>query len=348
MSPSATSGESSASQTTFVCCVESGLLETGCVRMIESLRRHGGKLAESPVVAVKSRFGPPLSRSTRVRLTELGARFVEYGAARRYGWYHFLNKVLALVTVEDLVDSEQITFMDSDTLVVGEPHALLLSPTEDLTATPCDTGVVGTTGPDSRHDESWRRICRLLSVSVDDLPYVTTFLEGKRIRFYLNAGVYTYRRSSGFGRAYLEACLKVLDANEGFPGNGEHMLEQVTLGLVAFKLGLRWRILPYSHNYPVASFMAGQYERPDYDHAKILHYHDAMEATAWSQFMGHLERSHPLCHTWLAPLGPVTNRALLPWRLLSEALRVGRGLPRKLYRRRVCRLCGRRPVYAQG
>lgn len=48
---------------TFVCCVESGLLENQTVRMIESLRRWGGRLRESPIFAVTPRIGSPLSYS---------------------------------------------------------------------------------------------------------------------------------------------------------------------------------------------------------------------------------------------------------------------------------------------
>ena len=37
----------------FVCCVESGKLEQEAVRLVESLRRWGGRLSTAPVVAVK-------------------------------------------------------------------------------------------------------------------------------------------------------------------------------------------------------------------------------------------------------------------------------------------------------
>jgi len=49
---------------TFVCCVESGSLESQTIRMVESLRRYGGKFSTAPVIAVTPWFGPPLSKST--------------------------------------------------------------------------------------------------------------------------------------------------------------------------------------------------------------------------------------------------------------------------------------------
>ena len=52
------------SDITFVCCVESGSLESQTIRMVESLRRYGGKFANAPVIAVTPRFGAPLSKAT--------------------------------------------------------------------------------------------------------------------------------------------------------------------------------------------------------------------------------------------------------------------------------------------
>ncbi len=47
---------------TIVTCVEYGPLEQMVVRMVDSLRRWGGRLADAPVYAVKPRRGMPLTR----------------------------------------------------------------------------------------------------------------------------------------------------------------------------------------------------------------------------------------------------------------------------------------------
>ena len=61
---------------TFVCCVESGLLENQTVPMIESLRRWGGRLRESPIFAVTPRMGPSLSRQTHRSFERLGVEYL--------------------------------------------------------------------------------------------------------------------------------------------------------------------------------------------------------------------------------------------------------------------------------
>ena len=37
---------------TFICCVESGFLESQTVLMIESLRRYGGAYKDLPIIAM--------------------------------------------------------------------------------------------------------------------------------------------------------------------------------------------------------------------------------------------------------------------------------------------------------
>ena len=59
-------------KTTFVCCVESGWLETQTIRLVESLRKFGGTFSQEPVIAVTPRFGPPLSKRTHAQFRELG------------------------------------------------------------------------------------------------------------------------------------------------------------------------------------------------------------------------------------------------------------------------------------
>jgi hypothetical protein len=68
---------------TFVCCVESGLLENQTVRMIESLRRWGGQLRESPIFAVTPRMGLPLSRQTHRDFERLGVEYLRFQAGKK-------------------------------------------------------------------------------------------------------------------------------------------------------------------------------------------------------------------------------------------------------------------------
>jgi len=316
----------------FVACVESGPLEAQTVRLADSLRRFGGRLADSEIIAVTPRFGPPLARETRKRFAELGVRHERIPAHPRYSWYHYLNTPLALAAAESMTDATHMAWIDSDIIFLGEPEALVLPQDVDFTACVTDNGVVGSTGPDSPHEADWLRLFKLLDIDPEQLPWVTTHVENERIRMYFQAGLFVYKRDIGFSDYYLKMCEHVLDSRFGFAHNGEHFTDQVCLGLAMFKSGLRWRHLPYSHNFPMASFLP---EQDGLDSAEILHYHDSMEPHFFDTVLERLHETHPEVHEWLRTQPPLTDPAPAPSRLLRQALRVARGVPRRRYRSRM-------------
>ena len=77
---------------TIVACVESGVLEPLTIRMVDSLRRFGGRFANLNVVAVTPRTGPPLARETFKRMAELGINHLQIHPKNSYTWHHHMNK----------------------------------------------------------------------------------------------------------------------------------------------------------------------------------------------------------------------------------------------------------------
>ena len=113
------------------------------------------------------------------------------------------------------------------------------------------------------------------------------------MRLYFQAGVFVYRRGIGFSQHYLDTCTKALDARFGFAHNAEHFTDQVRLGLSMFSAGLRWKQLPFDHNFPVASFLPPSTRPHPLSEARILHYHDSMEVSQWPGLLARLEEAHP-------------------------------------------------------
>jgi hypothetical protein len=316
----------------FVSCVESGPLEAQTVRMAESIRRFGGSLADSEILAITPRFGPPLARQTRKRFKELGVRHERIPSHPSYAWYHYLNTPLAMAAAEELSDATLLGWLDSDVLFLGEPEEFKLAPDVDFAAAVTDNGVVGSTGEGSPHEADWRALCELLEIDVETLPWVMTYMERERIRLYFQAGIFIYRRGLGFSKFYLDMCTQVLDARFGFSHSAEHFTDQICLGLAMFKFGLRWRQLSDSHNFAMASFLPEQYSREDFRATRVLHYHDGLGPHFYAEMLDRLERSHPDVHAWLSAEQPLTDPAPRPHRVLREGLRVARGLPRRRYR----------------
>jgi hypothetical protein len=305
------------------------------VRMFESLRQFGGSLAESNAVAVIARTSPPLDGTTQQRFRALGVECVRATPHRRYSWYHFLNKPIALLAAEGVTHDGVMVFLDADTLVLRSPDELLLAEDVEVAGCPSDDGVVGSVGPQSPYDAEWDHIARANGVALSDLPWVQPHDGGPPIRLYLNGGVIGYRRESGYAQRYLRACERALDARSGFPGDGEHWVEQICIGIAVVADHLRWRALSQSHNYAMASYLPERYTPLEFRAARILHYHDSMSPTFWPTLLERVEKDQPHAYDWLRARGPLRNETALAWRATAELLRARRGISRRLYRRRV-------------
>ncbi|TYO61102.1 glycosyltransferase family 2 protein [Bradyrhizobium hipponense] len=315
---------------TVVVCIESGILEPLTLRMVDSLRRFGGRFANLEVVAVTPRLTPPLARETHRRMAELGIKHLRVFPNNPYGWHHYMNKAEAIVAVEERVTTEAIAWVDSDILFVREPNSLELSPSVDFLASAPDAGVIGSRGGTDPNDPFWGRSAALIGKVADDLPWLQTG-DGHRIRFYWNAGLYVYRRSTRFGREFLADFKTFLDRHVARTHSQVHFMDQVVLGLTVLRLGLAWQALQDSSNFPVCSYLPGNYDGAKIMDVSVLHFHDSMEPQLWSKLMNTLVPGHPQIREWLEPQGPVALPSSIPWSLAREVLRMVRGARRRLY-----------------
>lgn len=315
---------------TFVACVESGPLEAQATRLLESRTRFAGVFARCPLYLVKSRRGPALSRRTREAAAAAGAHLLSVPGVRGWEWMHYLNKPVALTAVEAMAATPWICWIDSDVLMLREPWALLPPEGTDFTACPADKNV-GTAGPDDPNEPYWRAVCQAFDMSLDDLPMVVTATEGIAIRWYCNSGIFTYRRASGFGRAFLDDCLRLLAARVASRQAGIFFTDQVVMGLTALRLGLRFAALPFSHNQTIGSKSQAPTDTETLSQAAILHYHDALWPHFWPTLLERLEPARPDVVAWLRRDGPMANPASLAARIMGKALALWRTRQKRAY-----------------
>lgn len=315
-------GASHTPSVTVVCCVEAGPLETTTLLMVESLRRWGGRFASIPVIAVTPRFGPPLKGSTRKRFEELQVRYIRRSAAKKYGWYNFLNKPLSLVVAEEFATTDTIVWLDADVFVTGAPEAFDLDAGTDFAGCPSDRNL-GSLGPGDRYEPYWERMCQIHGVALEQLPWVTTCREGARIRLYFNGGVLAYRKASGYAPAYLEGCIRALDARVRSKDSGLFFAEQVSAGIIAAKQNLRIGMLPESCNYAVGSKCEG-IDPTLFSQANVLHYHDSLWPHFFPQFVEMCRLGKPELYNWLNPLGSLSNTSPPLSRTLGKVLKTFR------------------------
>jgi hypothetical protein len=307
---------------TFVCCVESGPLETQAVRMIESLRRWGGAFANAPIIAVTPRIGPPLTFKTHNTFERLNVKYIRYRFKSKYSWFKFLNKPLALFAAEEHVVSDSVCWLDSDLLILDEPEQLVLNSGEDFLGCASDKEQ-GTSGSEDKFHPIWQENCRVLGMDIEDLPWIVTEQEKERIRIYWNGGIFVYRRSTSFAKDYLNTCIQLLDGRltTNVPGYAVGINEMSAIGLAMVKRGLSWRALPYSHDYIMSSQTHKDwYVEEKLQEAKIIHYHDSMWPWFWETFIECLQKTHPEVADWLISLGPMKNEAPIQWRAARKIL----------------------------
>ena len=324
-------------QITFVCCVESGALEAQTVRMVESLRRWGGKFADAPLIAVTPRFSPPLSYQTLKTFEQFNVEYLHFQAKSQYSWFKYLNKPYALVAVEERSTSEFIGWLDSDLLFLGEPDQFILKDGEDCVACASDK-TIGSTGPGDPFEPYWKEICQAVGIDIEDLPWVTTEMEGIRIRLYWNSGVFVYRRKTSLAQHHLQVSLQLLNERIANHNAGIFFTDQVALGLAMVKMGLSWRTLPYSHNYTMSPLIHDQwYKQEQLKEARIVHYHDCLWPPFWPEFIKCLGVTHSEVASWLESKGPMKNEAPLQWRATTKLLNYFRSRKELAYQK-LCRV----------
>lgn len=310
--------------TTFLFCVESGYFEAQTILAIESLRQFGGRFAQAPVLAVTPRRGPQLTRTTLNRFDELGVTYVRHNFEHPQTWYCYLNKALTTMAAETHATTEQVVWMDSDTVIIDEPDLLWLEPEIDFAICSTDKNV-GSSGPNDPNEAYWLALSQYYGVDIDQLPWVITACEQERVRFRLHSGVFAFRRESGLGTGYVKACEKMLDSRIGYSRNLPFPGDDVALAFAIVLLKLRWRLLPLSYNYETlpASIM---YQRDALPSAQVLHYHYALmtpPTCAW--LLEELRSQRPDVYAWLkerTPLNPkvggmyrtLVRRFLKEWR----------------------------------
>jgi hypothetical protein len=315
----------------IVTCVEAGYLETQTIRMIESLRNWGGRMASIPVIAVTPRFGPPIAASTRARYEQLGVTYLRTKATSKYAWYNFMNKPAALLAAEKAVTVDSMIWLDADILIVGEPWDLLLGLHEDFAACPTEKNVA-TTGPEDPYNPYWLAMCDAAGMSIDDVPWVDEFREQTKIRAYFNGGVISYRPASGYAQAYLDVTERILDAKIALKNDGIFYHEQAAVGLAMAKHKVRWRILSEGCNYHFGSSTRHHVDPAKFRTAKVLHYHRSMQSDRWAQFLPCFEADYPKVLEWLKHFGPLAdnlpfwkkamNKIIRDWRKkISESYR---------------------------
>jgi hypothetical protein len=320
-------------QTTIVTCVEAGSLETQVLMLADSLRAFGGPWAKTDFIAVKPRRGPAVSAHTRHEFRRLDVEFIDEKFNVELDWWNNANKSSVMSQLERRVPTPNVTWMDSDMIVLNPPDELVPASGTHFIAR-AGEGYLGSDGADS-NSTYWRALCALVGICFDDFPVITSFPEIRPIRAYWQSGIYTYEKQTGLGREHYEIIRKLLSSNIGSRAAGIYHQDQVALALACQKLRLA-----HSEYLPRMNFNLNPLGKknattiPILD-VKILHYHHSLyrENVGWAmEFLQQLPTDRLELIQKHVPLS--TNASLLV-RLQKKALDLARRRRVDQFRKRV-------------
>ena len=299
--------------------------------MVQSLREFGGSLSQIPVIAVIGRFGAPLRRATVNELKRLNVQIMqaepESNPAR---WFNYGNKAAAVVTAEKHANTEQIIWLDSDMVFLGEPKSIVLSQGENLALAPIDTPPA-VHPDDGTHVAYWNKVCSLEGVDFKDVPWVD--FKGVRFKLNCNSGIFTWRRGSGFAGRYHAAFCKLLNSRIAQSTGEFFTVDQVILTPLAQTF--KWKIILEKDH----AFSPGDFFRlgnaPDLSGVKLLHYSTAFKGPYKQEIMRRILNANPDFFCWLSEQTFEPGKSSTLNSVLALSLRVIRGLRYRAFERKL-------------
>lgn len=147
-----------------------------------------------------------------------------------------------------------------------------------------------------------------------------------KMRLYFNSGIYVWRRGLGFPVAFMADYKKVLRSRLGLHDGNVLLTEQIVLGAVAVRLGMRWKHLRYiDHHMTFQGQIEGVSASPPMSHSAMIHYSGSLREPHRPLFLARLARELPHVHTAVLA-APPTPRA--PG--IARAMEIGYRGSRKL------------------
>lgn len=185
-----------------------GKSELDTLLMAESIRTFGGSLAGNPIWVIVPAGWGPLSMPIQEKLSQLKAKIIPFEISPETQNFPFATKTIAAAAVEEQAkgQTERLTFMDSDTLVLQDPNEFLITVDKVFGYRPVHHKLIGSTWDDEL-DPFWQLIYRICDVPEENIFPMTTHA-GEQIRPYFNAGLFVTRPESGLLARWKDIFLK--------------------------------------------------------------------------------------------------------------------------------------------
>jgi hypothetical protein len=280
----------------FVCCIESGRLESQTLLMLKTFRKFGGRLSNCTIFAVKARAGARLSQATLQAMQELDVNYIDDSSYNVAPWFNFSNKLAAVYWSQCNASTELISWLDSDILIASEPSELLLDSGVDFAARaeylpPAVHEGIPTNVP------YWQSLCKLLGTNFDELPWISLDSPMVKMRAFFNSGAFVWRRSSGFAENYYSAFDKLLKSKLASSTGTAWFADQVVISPVLVKHDIKWRHLSLAQHHMVfPGHITGSSSTPSMKNSSIIHYSGSLSGESEPEMLKRLFNELPDVH----------------------------------------------------
>jgi hypothetical protein len=231
----------------FLGCVERGKLEDQTILLCRSIRQFGGAYRDAPIYTFQPRHGTEVGEPTLAVLGELGVVHISEVLNTAFADYGTLNKIFVCAYAERVLPETVLVFLDSDTVVTGEPAGLDLPPDVEIAIRPADSTHLNSRGPGDPLEAYWQRV--FYDRGMDEVPFVETEL-GRRVRAFFSAGLVAVRREAGVFREWADAFRQLADRGIVLDGLFARM-DEVALTATVIRRFARARLLDLRYNYLV-------------------------------------------------------------------------------------------------
>ncbi len=234
----------------FIACVERGYLEDEAKLLCRSIRRYAGRYSDAPIYTFQPRQGMEISAQTLSALSELGVTHVTDTLNTEFEEYAIGNKIFTTAWAEENLTEDILVFLDSDTIIVGEPADLDLPEEFDCAVRPCNRweGGISSTGPGDANEAYWQKVYRTCGQTAE--AFVETVVDLKQVRAYFSAGLIAVRRQAGLWRQWKRDFHRLMEANI-FPDDKRRLrqMDEISLAVTLTRNFQRVRVLDGRYNY---------------------------------------------------------------------------------------------------
>jgi hypothetical protein len=282
----------------FVACIEGGVLAAQALLLFESIRLYTGRFSNCEIYALSPRAGHEISLATRKRLDDLGVHYIDTILNTECSEYGSANRVAAAAYIEDMYQHDTLVILDSDTFFLREPSEFLLSPNIDVAVRPVDVKGMCSDGSNDSFDAYWHSLCQCNDLDYDKIPWIESFVDGRRIKASYNGGLVVVRGGLGIMRRWADfffasirqglrphSNIKRFRAGAGWvePAVGELWgSNQAALSLAIWSSTTRVKQLPPTYNYPLHlhAKIDPIHKETTFPHLVHVHYHWLFEEHA--------------------------------------------------------------------